>query len=128
MYRELRKGREDAKEELGAADFYYGEMAMRRQAARGVERWLLTGYWAVSGYGLRASRAVAAFLIVVVVFAGLLYGWGFQSPSPSGSPASMCTVAPSRTPPLPHGRVSVRRWCIVRRVRPSSSEGPVPSS
>jgi hypothetical protein len=30
MYRELRKGREDAKDEPGAADFYYGEMEMRR--------------------------------------------------------------------------------------------------
>ena len=32
LYRELRKGREDAKDEPGAADFYYGEMEMRRHA------------------------------------------------------------------------------------------------
>ena len=32
LYRELRKGREDAKDEPGAADFYYGEMEMRRRA------------------------------------------------------------------------------------------------
>ena len=31
LYRELRKGREDAKDEPGAADFYYGECEMRRR-------------------------------------------------------------------------------------------------
>jgi hypothetical protein len=30
LYRALRKGREDAKDEPGGADFYYGEMEMRR--------------------------------------------------------------------------------------------------
>ena len=30
LYRALRKGREDVKDEPGAADFYYGEMEMRR--------------------------------------------------------------------------------------------------
>jgi hypothetical protein len=30
LYRALRKGREDAKNEPGAADFYYGEMEMCR--------------------------------------------------------------------------------------------------
>ena len=30
LYRALRKSREDAKDEPGAADFYYGEMEMRR--------------------------------------------------------------------------------------------------
>jgi hypothetical protein len=29
LYRALRKGREDARDEPGAADFYYGEMEMR---------------------------------------------------------------------------------------------------
>ena len=69
VYRELRKGREDNKAEPDAADFYYGEMEMRRFAApgRSVERALLSGYWAVSGYGLRASRAVAALLVVLVL-------------------------------------------------------------
>jgi hypothetical protein len=32
LYRALRKGREDLKDEPGAADFYYGEMEMRRRA------------------------------------------------------------------------------------------------
>ena len=71
-YRGLRKALEDAKDEPGAADFYYGEMEMRRRAAkawRTVEWWLLTLYWLVSGYGLRAWRAVAALLVVVGVAA-----------------------------------------------------------
>jgi len=69
IYRDLRKGREDNKAEPDAADFYYGEMEMRRLAApaRSVERVLLSVYWAVSGYGLRASRAVAALLIVLTL-------------------------------------------------------------
>ena len=37
IYRALRKGREDGKDEPGAADFYYGEMEMRRQPPRGQE-------------------------------------------------------------------------------------------
>lgn|SRR5512135_12055 len=95
IYRDLRKGLEDIKNEPGAADFYYGEMEMRRLAARErdraiqgeanreragggssrpsrAERWLLHAYWAVSGYGLRASRAfltlVATLLLATSVF------------------------------------------------------------
>jgi hypothetical protein len=79
LYRALRKGREDTKDEPGAADFYYGEMEMRRLARRPVnpigagrigaasrrrvERWILTAHWLVSGYGLRAWRAVAALAV-----------------------------------------------------------------
>ncbi|MFE0484876.1 pentapeptide repeat-containing protein, partial [Streptomyces tendae] len=73
VYRALRKAFEDGKHEPGAADFYYGEMEMRRHAddiPRG-ERWLLTAYWALSGYGLRASRALtwlgAAMLLTIVL-------------------------------------------------------------
>ncbi|MGY1672182.1 pentapeptide repeat-containing protein [Geodermatophilus sp. SYSU D00710] len=68
-YRDLRKGREDAKDEPGAADFYYGEMEMRRfaSAPRSVERVLLTIYWAIGGYGLRATRALATLLLVIAL-------------------------------------------------------------
>jgi uncharacterized protein YjbI with pentapeptide repeats len=38
LYRALRKGREDSKDEPGAADFYYGEMEMRRHARRAAAR------------------------------------------------------------------------------------------
>jgi uncharacterized protein YjbI with pentapeptide repeats len=77
-YRALRKGREDNSDSPGAADFYYGEMEMRRRAARGGERAILTLYWLVSGYGLRASRALAALALTVVLFAAGFQAWGFD--------------------------------------------------
>jgi uncharacterized protein YjbI with pentapeptide repeats len=85
LYRALRKGREDAKDEPGAADFYYGEMEMRLRANRDadsagsparqgswVERAILAVYWLVSGYGLRASRALVS-LIVVLAAATIMF-------------------------------------------------------
>jgi hypothetical protein len=69
LYRALRKGREDSKDEPGAADFYYGEMEMRRLAKREEstaerrlrhfghwaaatsEHAVLWLYWLVAGYG-----------------------------------------------------------------------------
>ncbi|WP_435798841.1 pentapeptide repeat-containing protein [Streptomyces microflavus] len=85
VYRALRKAFEDGKYEPGAADFYYGEMEMRRQdrtQTTRAERGLLHGYWALSGYGLRASRALgwlaAAMLITVV----LLMGFGLPQDTP----------------------------------------------
>ncbi|MFD9374139.1 pentapeptide repeat-containing protein [Streptomyces sp. NPDC059999] len=84
VYRALRKAFEDGKHEPGAADFYYGEMEMRRHAddiPRG-ERSLLTAYWAMSGYGLRASRALgwlAACMLATVV---LMMGFGLPQDDP----------------------------------------------
>ena len=95
LYRALRKGREDVKDEPGAADFYYGEMEMRRArppsdsnsdgrsgvASRGrVERGILTAYWLVSGYGLRAWRAVAALAAVTALLAVAFHRVGFAVP------------------------------------------------
>jgi uncharacterized protein YjbI with pentapeptide repeats len=85
LYRELRKGREDAKDEPGAADFYYGEMEMRRldPGAPWAERLVLWLYWLTSGYALRAWRALAA-LVVVVLLAGVVFAfWGFPRSEPS---------------------------------------------
>src|SRR5512132_3183312 len=83
LYRALRKGREDNKDEPGAADFYYGEMEMRRHAKReqarhdrrqghrgpattaAAEHAILWLYWLISGYGLRAWRAVVTILVVL---------------------------------------------------------------
>jgi hypothetical protein len=80
LYRALRKGREDSKDEPGAADFYYGEMEMRRYGTRwpSVERLLLTLYWLVSGYALRAWRAFVALALVIVGAAVLFAGPGFK--------------------------------------------------
>ncbi|WP_405499726.1 pentapeptide repeat-containing protein [Streptomyces anulatus] len=84
VYRALRKAFEDGKHEPGAADFYYGEMEMRRHAddIPRSERGLLTAYWALSGYGLRASRALAwlgAGMLVTVV---LLMAFGLAQDTP----------------------------------------------
>jgi len=88
LYRALRKGREDAKDEPGAADFYYGEMEMRRHDrekgdidrhhSRGrISRLVLTIYWLVSGYGLRAWRSLAALAVVIAGLAMAFYLVGF---------------------------------------------------
>lgn len=84
VYRALRKAFEDGKHEPGAADFYYGEMEMRRHAD-GIprsERFLLTAYWALSGYGLRASRALGWLAATMLLTIGLLMGWGLPNDSP----------------------------------------------
>jgi hypothetical protein len=80
IYRALRKGREDEGNAPGAGDFYYGEMEMRRhgQASR-PERLVIWLYWLVSGYGLRASRALVALGITVIAFAVALYLVGLES-------------------------------------------------
>ena len=85
VYRALRKAFEDGKNEPGAADFYYGEMEMRRRDRTNTtraERGLLHTYWGLSGYGLRAVRALgwlaAAMLITIV----LLMGFGIPQESP----------------------------------------------
>jgi hypothetical protein len=87
LYRALRKSREDSKDEPGAADFYYGEMEMRRLGCKARARtarqerrfadWLqaktegsiLLLYWLVSGYGLRAWRAVTALSLLLLLSA-----------------------------------------------------------
>jgi Pentapeptide repeats (9 copies) len=80
VYRALRKSTEARKDEPGAADFYYGEMEMRRHAAPPAsgERLLLTLYWAVSGYALRASRALIALAAICVCLAVAMWGYGFS--------------------------------------------------
>jgi uncharacterized protein YjbI with pentapeptide repeats len=71
-YRALRKGREDEGDAPGAGDFYYGEMEMRRHGQGSpAERAIIWLYWLVSGYGLRASRALVALGVTVLLFAGL---------------------------------------------------------
>ncbi|MFF4542214.1 pentapeptide repeat-containing protein [Streptomyces aureus] len=84
VYRALRKAFEDGKHEPGAADFYYGEMEMRRHAddIPRSERGLLTAYWALSGYGLRASRAMAWLGSAMILTIVLLMAFGIAQDTP----------------------------------------------
>jgi hypothetical protein len=93
LYRALRKGREDERDEPGAADFYYGEMEMRRHTRGSPAMSILHAYWAASGYALRPIRAFTTLLLVVVVFAFAFLTVGFAEPSrlavvEAGSPAA----------------------------------------
>jgi Pentapeptide repeats (9 copies) len=80
VYRALRKAREDAGDAPGAADFYYGEMEMRRldRERSRAERAVLLAYWLISGYGLRASRAAFAFLLLVGLGSLIIWAAGFH--------------------------------------------------
>jgi uncharacterized protein YjbI with pentapeptide repeats len=110
-YRALRKAREDAKDAPGAADFYYGEMEMRRLAApRWSAEWiLLTAYWFSCGYALRAWRAFACVAFFLLVGAGLFTVIGFdRSPVPVTRPDRILSsgqlhYATALTPPPSHG-------------------------
>ncbi|WP_314412199.1 pentapeptide repeat-containing protein [Streptomyces sp. DSM 40484] len=84
VYRQLRKSLEDNKNEPDAADFYYGEMEMRRYD--GVrpfsERALLAAYWALSGYGLRASRALGWLFLAMTGTVLVMMLWGLPKDDP----------------------------------------------
>jgi hypothetical protein len=81
LYRQLRKAQEDAKDEPGAADFYYGEMEMRRHArtTSAAERAIVWLYWLISGYGLRALRSLTMLVILGAIVTTVLIGWGLAS-------------------------------------------------
>ncbi|MEW2570224.1 pentapeptide repeat-containing protein [Streptomyces sp. NPDC047070] len=85
VYRQLRKAFEDSKNEPGAADFYYGEMEMRRHDRANTSRSecaLLYGYWLLSGYGLRASRAAGWLIAAMIITVLFLMGLGLPQNSP----------------------------------------------
>ncbi len=121
LYRALRKGREDAKDAPGAADFYYGEMEMRRHAhgqadgSQGwsggqVERGVLTAYWLVSGYGLRAWRALAWFAGIAVAFALAFHLVGFTRPPQPATYWTSLLYAFQSTISLTDDQVTLTAW------------------
>jgi hypothetical protein len=124
LYRALRKGREDSKDEPGAADFYYGEMEMRRRARPGgnpggqssaasrgrVERGILTAYWLVSGYGLRAWRAVAWLAVVTALLAVAFHLVGFAVPPRPVSYWTSLLYAFRATLSLTDNQVTLTAW------------------
>ncbi|MET9087376.1 pentapeptide repeat-containing protein [Streptomyces sp. NPDC004237] len=86
LYRQLRKAFEDGKNEPGAADFYYGEMEMRRHDrvdTPRVERALLHIYWFLSGYGLRASRALVVLAAAMAITILVLMSCGLPQHTPA---------------------------------------------
>ncbi|MGW2553560.1 pentapeptide repeat-containing protein [Streptomyces sp. NPDC001635] len=116
LYRQLRKAFEDGKNEPGAADFYYGEMEMRRNDRTSTpsgERRLLWGYWLLSGYGLRSSRAFTWLLAAMALTLLLLMGLGLPTHDPDpattgnihGSKIALNTSTPD---PALHGGLHQR--------------------
>ncbi|WP_345964189.1 hypothetical protein ABDE16_33510 [Streptomyces sp. BRB040] len=65
-------------------ELHYGEMEMRRHAhdIPRSERALLTTYWALSGYGLRASRALGWLLGGMATTVLLMMLWGLPKDDP----------------------------------------------
>jgi hypothetical protein len=122
VYRQLRKAFEDGKHEPGAADFYYGEMEMRRHAddIPWGERSLLVAYWALSGYGLRASRALGWLLVAMTATVLTMMLWGLPQDDPkatstgtfAGRNITMTTDTPDpANPDGPYGeRLSTERF------------------
>ncbi|WP_328842988.1 pentapeptide repeat-containing protein [Streptomyces sp. NBC_00258] len=84
LYRQLRKSLEDGKNEPDAADFYYGECEMRRHDATRPwgERALMTAYWTLSGYGLRAARALAWLGAAMAATIAVMVLWGLPANDP----------------------------------------------
>ncbi|MFI6209137.1 pentapeptide repeat-containing protein, partial [Streptomyces sp. NPDC051041] len=130
LYRQIRKSLEDGKNEPDAADFYYGECEMRchdTTRPRG-ERALLTAYWALSGYGLRASRALAWLGAAMAATIAVMVLWGLpvDDPKPTttglqaavGQQVTLTTDTPdpvNPTGPLPD-RVTSERFEKALRV------------
>jgi uncharacterized protein YjbI with pentapeptide repeats len=118
LYRALRKGREDAKDEPGAADLYYGEMEMRRQdrgtgpdRGRGLaSRIVLTAYWLVSGYGLRAWRSLVALAVVTALFAVAFHFIGFVEPPEPATYWTSLLYAFRSTVSLTDDQVTLTAW------------------
>jgi len=56
---------------------------------------ILTLYWLVSGYALRAWRAFTAVMLTLVLFAVLMVGFGFRDPNLSSETATTATALSS---------------------------------
>lgn len=111
------------KNEPDAADFYYGECEMRRHDTTRPqsERALLTAYWALSGYGLRATEALAWLGAAMAATIAVMVLWGLpvDDPKPTttgrqaaaGQQVTLTTDTPdpvNPTGPLPDRATSER--------------------
>lgn len=101
VYRSLRHSVEAQSNQPGAADFYYGEMEMRRwDSAAGVwDRAIVWAYWLVSGYGLRALRPLFWLLVAFLCGSLVMHQVGIEG---HGSwAASFVAAGQSLVPGLP---------------------------
>ena len=119
LYRALRKAREDGKDEAGASDLYFGEMEMRRHGAlKRSDRAVLTLYYLISGYGLRAANALITLLVAVVAASFGLWAWGFDD-APSYTRALFVAIESTssllRTPDS-HGLVATYAGEVIQIV------------
>nr|WP_019055429.1 hypothetical protein [Streptomyces prunicolor] len=75
---------------MSRSSAYYGEMEMRRQDLKRprAERVLLSLYWAVSGYGLRASRALVWLLGAMVAAVLVMMLWGLPKEDAKPAPGA----------------------------------------
>jgi hypothetical protein len=81
IYRDLRRSFEARSDQPGAADFYYGEMEMRRHSRESglAERAVIGAYWLLSGYGLRAWRAFTWLFLLMWGCVAIMKDHGFAS-------------------------------------------------
>jgi uncharacterized protein YjbI with pentapeptide repeats len=93
LYRELRRGLEAKSDMPSAADFYFGEMEMRRWGRSGgaLERLLVWCYWGFSGYGLRPGRAFLTWLLLIA--AGTFGLIEFQLPTSQATISETLLIA-----------------------------------
>jgi hypothetical protein len=97
LYRELRRGLEMKSDMPGAADFYFGEMEMRRWGGSrsSPERILVWCYWCLSGYGLRPGRALLAWLVLISAGTAGLLAFAMQPDRADVSEALLIAVRAS---------------------------------
>ncbi|MFE9766720.1 pentapeptide repeat-containing protein [Streptomyces sp. NPDC005808] len=124
-YRQLRKAFEDGLNEPGAADFYYGEMEMRRrdEHASRSERGLLHAYWALSGFGLRASRAIGWLAASMAVTIVLMMGCGLPNQAAKQTATGIASAPGKETTlviEVPKQNLTIpfdKRWTLSRLER-----------
>jgi uncharacterized protein YjbI with pentapeptide repeats len=80
VYRQLKQNHEDRRDYERANDFHYGEKEMRRknpETSCGL-KFLLSVYWAVSGYGERWVRPLVWAAILLILSAVGYQWWGLE--------------------------------------------------
>ncbi len=81
IYRDLRRSLESRLDVPGSADFYYGEMEMRKYSKEEnfLSQLVIWVYWLLSGYGLSVLRAFSALVSLIVLGAFAFYFFGINN-------------------------------------------------